>query len=343
MSALSVELCAGIGAASGALGYRCALAVDIDSLKTKWFAKNHPGVRVVTADVASLTEIPDCGIVPMGTPCVDISCAGPRGGFEAKGGRSAVFFPALKLASGCDTILFENVLDIARLAGGRNLDLVFEAFARAGYSFMPATIDAARFVPMARTYALATRRPIPAGLISPTPMPWCADKALIDAYGRSTVKDAWVWPRLPEPPARTSHLGEFMDATAPFETTRHAERMDQIDNAGLMEAAIAAPATTWLLGDVHMRAGKQRMELHAICPAIRTAAGGNSTPFVFCIEGGRVRSRKLLAREAAALMGFPRDFKLPATHTEGFKIVGDAMSWDVIRYLGRHLIDAVLA
>ncbi len=54
------------------------------------------------------------------------------------------------------------------------------------------------------------------------------------------------------------------------------------------------------------------------------------------VEGGRVRSRLLSAREAARLMGLPDSYVLPASHhATPCMVAGDGVAVPVVRWLAR--------
>ena len=63
---------------------------------------------------------------------------------------------------------------------------------------------------------------------------------------------------------------------------------------------------------------KQRAEVRFddISGCLRTPVGGSSRQIVLIIEGDRVRSRLLEAREAARLMGVPDSYVMPANYNE---------------------------
>jgi DNA (cytosine-5)-methyltransferase 1 len=59
---------------------------------------------------------------------------------------------------------------------------------------------------------------------------------------------------------------------------------------------------------------------------------------VIVAERGRVRARRLTAREAARLMGLADDYRLPASESAGLKLMGDAVAVPVVRALSESLL-----
>jgi DNA (cytosine-5)-methyltransferase 1 len=57
------------------------------------------------------------------------------------------------------------------------------------------------------------------------------------------------------------------------------------------------------------------------------------------VEGRRVRSRLLTARETAKLMGVdPDDYPIPANYNSAYHLFGDGLAVPVVRWLNRHLL-----
>ena len=61
------------------------------------------------------------------------------------------------------------------------------------------------------------------------------------------------------------------------------------------------------------------------------------------VEGDRVRSRLISARETARLMGLPDAYVLPSTYNDAYHLVGDGVVVDVVRHLAANLFEPILA
>ncbi|TJV20225.1 MAG: DNA (cytosine-5-)-methyltransferase, partial [Mesorhizobium sp.] len=70
--------------------------------------------------------------------------------------------------------------------------------------------------------------------------------------------------------------------------------------------------------------------------------GGSSRQTIMVVDGTRVRSRLISARETARLMGLPDDYKLPRAYNEGYHLTGDGVAVPVVRFLAQHLFEPVL-
>jgi DNA (cytosine-5)-methyltransferase 1 len=57
------------------------------------------------------------------------------------------------------------------------------------------------------------------------------------------------------------------------------------------------------------------------------------------VEGKKVRSRLLSAREAARLMGLPDTYILPGRYNEAYHLAGDGVCVDVVRFLAKSLLE----
>jgi len=61
------------------------------------------------------------------------------------------------------------------------------------------------------------------------------------------------------------------------------------------------------------------------------------------VEGERVRSRLLTAREAARLMGLPDTFIMPNRYNEAYHLAGDGVCVDMVRFLAKSLLEPLNA
>ena len=84
----------------------------------------------------------------------------------------------------------------------------------------------------------------------------------------------------------------------------------------------------------------QRAEIRfdGIAGCLRTPGGGSSRQTILVVEGEKVRSRLLSAREAARLMGLPDTYKMPKRYNEAYHLAGDGVCVDVVRFLAKSLL-----
>ncbi len=61
------------------------------------------------------------------------------------------------------------------------------------------------------------------------------------------------------------------------------------------------------------------------------------------VEGDRVRTRPMTAREGARLMGLADDYRLPSRPTAALHLVGDGVAVPVVSWLAGRLLEPLLA
>jgi DNA (cytosine-5)-methyltransferase 1 len=170
-----------------------------------------------------------------------------------------------------------------------------------------------------------------------------------------SLRDAFLWWRLPTPPLRTRSLGDVIEDEpqgvawhTAAETAQLLALMSQV-NADKVEAAKRAGRR--MVGGVYRRtrrnhngARSQRAEVRFddVSGCLRTPAGGSSRQVIIVVEGERVRTRLISARETARLMGLPDGYQLPARYNEAYHLTGDGVAVDVVRHLARHVFEPIL-
>ena len=82
------------------------------------------------------------------------------------------------------------------------------------------------------------------------------------------------------------------------------------------------------------------MELRfdGVAGCLRTPQGGSSRLFLVIKENDSVKTCLLTVREAAALMGAHKTYKIPGTYNDGYRAMGDAVAVPVSRYLAETLL-----
>jgi DNA (cytosine-5)-methyltransferase 1 len=227
----------------------------------------------------------------------------------------------------------------------------------AGYSVGAMTIDAAAFLPQSRprVFVIATRGAVPPHLRSSAPGPFHST-ALIEAASAlpAKAKRAWVWWRLSEPGARNTALNDLLE---PDEDVVWRSKEDTNRVLSLMSPRQRSHVETLRAsGARHVGAAFRRMRREAgekvqrvearfdgLAGCLRTPAGGSSRQTLLAVESGKIRSRLLLPRECARLMGLGDDYPLPASTTAALHLMGDAVAVPVVRWLGEHLLAPLVA
>lgn len=348
---------AGLGMGGpGMAGIDTVFANDMDAMKAAAFRLNHPDVPFRQGDVWALTPAdlpgrPD--LAWASSPCQDVSLAGARGGLEA--GRSGAFWGFWRLMQGLAAegraprvVVLENVIGLLTSGQGRDFVAVCTAMVEAGYRVGALEMDAALWLPQSRPrlFVVAVRGEAPEAGAPTRPF---HSARLVAAHARlpREVRDAWAWWSLPAPRLRNLDLAALLE---PDEAVGWLEDGATVLDLAAplhrlrLEAAVASGERR--VGAAYRRVriedGRkvQRLEIRfdGLAGCLRTPAGGSSRQYVVVCDQGRVRLRRLTAREAARLMGVSETYRLPASESAGLKLMGDAVAVPVVRALADGLL-----
>jgi DNA (cytosine-5)-methyltransferase 1 len=89
---------------------------------------------------------------------------------------------------------------------------------------------------------------------------------------------------------------------------------------------------------------RQRAEIRFddVAGCLRTPRGGSSRQTIMVVDGVKVRSRLLSAREAARLMGLDDTYVLPKNYNDAYHVCGDGVATPVVRYIAEHVLEPIL-
>jgi DNA (cytosine-5)-methyltransferase 1 len=79
-----------------------------------------------------------------------------------------------------------------------------------------------------------------------------------------------------------------------------------------------------------------------VAGCLRTPAGGSSRQVILVVEGYRVRSRLVSARETARLMGLDDRYLLPPNYNEAYHLTGDGVVVPVVRHLAQYIFEPLI-
>ncbi len=366
------EFFAGGGMARAGLGngWQCLFANDFDNKKGKTYRANWVQNALKTCDVGSLKakDLPDTADLAWASfPCQDLSLAGAGAGL--KGERSGTFWPFWKLmkALAADdrapkVIVLENVCGTLTSHGGKDFATICGALHQASYKFGALIIDAALFVPQSRPrlFIIAVREDIdiPGALVSAEPYePWHT-RALRNAQKKLPPKPKanWLWWSLAKPAKRNTKFADLIEETPEGvewhtreETAQLLRMMSDINRA---KVNLAKKSNKKMVGCIYKRTRHdefkrkvQRAEIRFddISGCLRTPGGGSSRQLILVVQGDKVRSRLISARETARLMGLPDDYKLPENYNEAYHLTGDGVVVPVVRHLAHHVVEQILS
>lgn len=367
------EFFAGGGMARLGLGrdWRCLFANEWSASKAEsyraYFGDDPPpAVR----DVATLTaaDLPgQADLAWASFPCQDLSLAGQGAGLA--GERSGTFRPFWRLISELRRegraprlVALENVVGTLSSHQGRDFAFIMSALAGEGYVGGALVIDAADFLPQSRPrlFIVGALRHLPVSetLFQRGPHPRWHPPALLKAFEALSpeARESWAWWHLPCPPPRRSDLAEILEEDPPASLWHSSEETGKLislmDPRHLERITKAQRLGRRVVGTLYRRTRpdpdsglkRQRAEVRfdGIAGCLRTPAGGSSRQVVVVVEGRKVRTRLLSARETARLMGVPDDYPLPPRYNEAYHLFGDGVAVPVVSWLARHLLQPLL-
>ncbi len=351
--------------------WQCVFANEIDPIKGEVYRANHSGgseLQLKDVGLLSVADIPEAADLSWASfPCQDLSLAGQRNGLN--GQRSGTFHDFWRLMRGLaesgrapKIISLENVCGLLTSNGGKDFLELADCFSKLGYSFGAIVINAVRFLPQSRPrlFVVGVRQdlPIPKSCISSgatnawhTP----ALRQLVERFSGAQAKN-WIWWDPPEPETRSLSLHEIVghqeagvEWHSAAETSRLLDMMTLI-NIEKIEAAKASGQRS--VGTLYRRTRpdlngikRQRAEVRfdGVAGCLRTPGGGSSRQTIVVVEDGKVRTRLLTPREAAALMGLPKTYSLPPRYNDAYKLAGDGVAVPVVTHLSKHVFMPVLA
>ncbi len=348
-------------------GWRCLFANDFDAKKGLAYQANWgAGGELTVGDIRALTpeNLPGAPDLVWGSfPCQDLSLAGHGAGLA--GARSGTFYPFWALIRGLADggraprlVAVENVCGTLTSHGGRDFEAICRTFAEAGYRYGALVINADLFVPQSRPrlFVIGVRNDIslPPGLLSPGPSAPFHTPALRRATDAlpAAVRQPLVWWNLPAPPRRTVTFADLIEAH-PDSVAWHTQAetkalLDMMSDLNLAKVRAAMQAGHRQIGGVYRRtrvdaagAKAQRAEVRFddIAGCLRTPAGGSSRQTILVVDGLRVRSRLISARETARLMGLDDAYILPRRYNDAYHLTGDGVATPVVRHLAHHIFE----
>ncbi len=363
------EFFAGGGMVRAGLGpdWTCLFANDFDAKKGFSYQANWgTGGELTVADIRDLTteQLPGHADMVWGSfPCQDLSLAGLGGGL--KGERSGTFYAFWQLIHGLidegrapRIVAVENVCGALTSKGGQDFEAICRTFAQAGYRYGALVINADLFVPQSRprlfVIGVSPEVEVAPDLLSPEPMEPFHTRVLRRAVARlpQDVADALLWWNIPTPERRINTFADIIEerprsvAWHPYAETR--KLLDMMSPLHLAKVAAAKRTGRRMVGGVYRRTRRdadgnkvQRAEVRFddVAGCLRTPSGGSSRQVLLVVEGRKVRSRLISARETARLMGLSDSYVLPRQYNDAYHLTGDGVVAPVVSHLARHILE----
>lgn len=366
------EFFAGGGMARAGLGssWTCLFANDFDEKKSASYEANWGDDHLVVGDVAQVTtgQLPgNADLAWASFPCQDLSLAGSGSGLT--GSRSGTFWPFWEHISKLreegrapSTIVLENVYGTITSHGGSDFSAIITALSEGGYDCGAIVANAVHFVPQSRPrlFIIGVREDleVPEAQRSTGPAETWHPRSLVKAHSRlsESAREGWIWWNLPRPGLRNSGLADLIEDTPSGVKWHSASETRRIlammSDTNLEKVKAAKQSGRRKVGTIYKRTrpdgpgGKkvQRAEVRFddVAGCLRTPAGGSSRQTIIVIEGNKVRSRLLSAREAARLMGLPENYILPEKYNDAYRLAGDGVAVPVVRFIAEWVLEPIL-
>lgn len=332
--------------AEGLKGYfQTVWANDICEKKARVFCANHDKNVFHLGSIENVKgdDLPPALLSWGSFPCQDLSLAGNMGGLSSS--RSGMVWQWLRvmdeLPNWPPLAVAENVVGLVSAAKGEHYRKLHNALVERGYKVGAVMIDASYWVPQSRkrVFVIAVNAEIPTEQFEINQPVWCHPTAIIRA---AEGLKGWVWWNLPKPPDRKKTLDELIEFSAPCDEPEKQERLLTMISEKHREKMTTASKNSRAVfpGYKRIRHGQQVLELRfdGVAGCLRTPEGGSSRQFLVIKDNDSFRTRLLTVSEAAALMGAPKNYKLPGTYNDGYKAMGDAVAVPVSRYLAEKLL-----
>ncbi|WPU23628.1 DNA (cytosine-5-)-methyltransferase [Cedecea neteri] len=373
------EFFAGGGMARAGLGkqWQCLFANDMDPIKASTYIDNWGDEHFDIRDVRKIApdELPlHADLSWASFPCQDLSLAGNGLGIGERDSsadettRSGAVWPFLDLISRLGEenrkppiLVLENVLGLLTLDQGSHFAAICHQLSKTGYRYGAIIIDAKYFLPQSRPrvflVAISRHISIPEYLVSEEPLSQWHSPSLLRACDALSKQDRndWIWwspGNMPD--ARTKELDDlidFEDENALWHSVDETQRLiSMMAPANMARLANAKASGATIIGSLYLRMRKekgvnrQRTEItfSTILGCLRTPKGGASRPRIIVVKNNQVKTRLLSVKEAAALMGLPDDFILPAAYQSAFKVIGDGLAVPSVRFLAERILEPLV-
>jgi DNA (cytosine-5)-methyltransferase 1 len=327
--------------------FQTVWANDICEKKAMVFCANHDKNVFHLGSIENVKggDLPQALLSWGSFPCQDLSLAGNMGGLSSS--RSGMVWQWLRvmdeLPKRPPLAVAENVVGLISAARGEHYRKLHNALTERGYKVGAVVVDASLWVPQSRkrVFVIAVDADIPTERFETNQPSWCHPASIVRA---AEGLKGWIWWNIPKPSSRKrkKKLDDLIEFSAPCDEPEKRDRLLAMVPGKHREKMTVASQNGRAVfpGYKRIRHGQQVLELRfdGVAGCLRTPEGGSSRQFLVIKENGSFRTRLLTVKEAAALMGAPKNYKLPGTYNDGYKAMGDAVAVPVSRYLAEKLL-----
>jgi DNA (cytosine-5)-methyltransferase 1 len=259
-------------------------------------------------------------------------------------------------------LVLENVCGTLTSHEGKDFRAICTALFEAGYRFGAMVVDAALFVPQSRPrlFIVAVRADLAIPLVTSGGDPdgrWTT-RSLLRAFEclPPRQREAWIWWRMPTPAPRVRTFADLIEDDpvgvvwhTAQETRALLAKMTDVNRAKVDEAirhgrrVVGAVYKRTRLDSDGEKIQRAEVRFDGMAGCLRTPAGGSSRQIMVIVDGRRVRSRLISARETARLMGLRESYQLPENYNEAYHLTGDGVAVPVVRHLAAHILEPIIA
>lgn len=325
--------------------FQTVWANDICEKKAMVFCANHDKNIFHLGSIENVKggDLPQALLSWESFPCQDLSLAGNMGGLSSS--RSGMVWQWLRvmdeLPKRPPLAVAENVVGLISAARGEHYRKLHNALIERGYKVGAVVVDASHWVPQSRkrVFVIAVDADIPTERFETNQPSWCHPTSIVRV---AEGLKGWIWWNIPKPSSRKKKLDDLIEFSAPCDEPKKRDHLLAMVPAKHREKLTAASQNGRAVfpGYKRIRHGQQVLELRfdGVAGCLRTPEGGSSRQFLIIRDNGSFKTRLLTVKEAAALMGAPKNYKLPGTYNDGYKAMGDAVAVPVSRYLAENLL-----
>jgi DNA (cytosine-5)-methyltransferase 1 len=351
------------------LRYRCVWANDFDKYACQIYRKNFGGKELVEGDIRSINvnSIPDHTLLTAGFPCQSFSVAGKRLGFQDT--RGTLFHEILRVAEAKrpPLLLLENVRGLLSHDEGLTFQIILESLEELGYWCEWQVLNSKHYgVPQNRQRVFIIghlgdnggREVFPILGSDGGNYQSSEVSASIQSSYKKGVNNQNQLVAQGVTLANTSRYNQGVNRTP----LKQDDQSFALNSAGDQGVTIIADRTRTLAGkgrnlespkkttNALSRVQKDNYLILSHSPRTNDPKLGGAVPLLsedhaFTIDSTPhkvikdMRIRRLTPRECERLQGFPDDWTQGVSDTQRYKCLGNAVTVNVIEFLGRRLME----
>lgn len=313
-----IDLFAGIGGFRIALesfGAKCVFSSDWDKYAQIVYEANFKEKPFGDITKIDAKEIPTHNVLCAGFPCQAFSISGKQKGFEDT--RGTLFFDIARIAEHRkpEILFLENVKNFAKHDGGKTLEVVLNTLDEIGYNVFHKVLNASHYgVPQSREriYFVGFRKDLE-----------------IENF------------EFPKPALEQVRLKDFLQPNSKAKKyiikRNDIKFYDKVPKLSKRDIFGSCPLFPIQIGTINKGGQGERIysiDGHAI--ALTAYGGGVASKTGAYFVNGAIR--KLTPCECSQLMGFPKNFKIPVTDSQAYKLFGNSVVVPVLKKIFNEVI-----